>query len=132
MFKEEQKSLDQAIMTLAQRKTTRTAEVGAAGTLTVDKFVNGLYHQVDGGTPGTKTTPTAAEIVAGIRGCVVGTSFEFSVYNADGADTLTVGAGDSVTIAGTATIAAGKFRKFYGVVTNVDTPAVHLYAGPST
>lgn len=127
VFKESQGSLNQALTTLAASKVTRTVEEGATQTLTVDEFINGVYHQLDGGTPGTHTTPTAALIVAAIKGCQVGTSFDFVVHNADAGDTLTVAAGDGVTAFGTLTVAATKNRLFRCVVTNVDTPAVAMY-----
>lgn len=129
MFTTEQKSLDAAIMTLAKGVRTRTAEVGAVGAFTTAHVINGVYHQLDGGTPGTRTLPTAAALVAAIRGCAVGTSFEFLVHNADAGDTLTVAEGSGGTAFGTLTVAPGKNRKFLVVITNVTavSEAYQLY-----
>jgi len=127
VFTSEQKSLDAAIMTLAKNVKIRTSETGAVGAFTTAHIINGVYHQTDGGTPGTRTTPTATAIVAAIRGCAVGTSFRLLVHNADAADTLTVAAGTGVTGYGPLTVAAGLTREFVFVVTNVDTPAVAMY-----
>jgi hypothetical protein len=112
-----------AIMDLAANAYNVKSTTEGAVTLSVAEFINGAYFQT--GTPGavTKTTPTAAAIVAAIIGCAVGTTFEFILVN-DGDGTLTVGAGDSVTLSGTATVLAAKNRVFKGIVTDVDTPAV--------
>lgn len=119
VFTSEQKSLSEAITTLSQAVRPRTTDAGAAGTLTTAEVINGVYHQLDGGTPGTATLPTAAQLVAAIKGCTVGTSFRFLVHNADGADTLTVAQGSGGTPFGTLTVAAGKNREFLVVITNV-------------
>lgn len=117
VFTTEQKSLNMAVDTLSKAKVTRTAEVGAAGALTAAHVINGVYHQLDSGTPGSRALPDADDLVAAIRGAAAGTSFRFLVHNADGADTLTVTAGSGGTLYGTATIAAGKTREFVVVVT---------------
>lgn len=126
MFTEEQKSMNDAIMTLAKSVKTRTAEAGATGAFTTAHVINGVYHQNDGGTPGTRTLPTAAALVAAIRGCAVGTSFRFLVHNEDAGDTLTVAAGSGGTGFGTLTVAATKNREFLVVITNV-TPSSEAY-----
>ena len=119
---------DQAtILQLGANQYNYKSTTEDAVTLTVDEFVNGIYHQ--SGTPGTsvKTTPTAAAIVAAMNNPLVGTTFEFIVLNAgDGALTITGGTG--VTVTPIATITAAKSRKFVGVVTAVGTPAVLLIA----
>jgi hypothetical protein len=126
VFATTQKSLDEAVTTLSQNKVTRTAEVGAVGVFTTAHVINGVYHQSDSGTPGTRTLPSAADLWAAIPGCTVGTSFRFIVHNADGADTLTVAVPASITAYGTLTVAAGKNREFVVVFTS-STAAV-MYA----
>lgn len=107
-----QKSDTQALTTLSQNVMTRTAEVGAAGVFTTTHVINGIYHQTNGGTPGTRTLPSAADMIAAIPGAGVGTTFRFVVHNADAADTLTVAVPASGTAYGTLTVAAGKNREF--------------------
>lgn len=109
-----QKSTTQALTTLSQNIATRTAEVGAAGAFTTTHVINGIYHQTNGGTPGTRTLPSVADCVAAIPGAGAGTTFRFLVHNADAADTLTVAvdAGGQWTAFGTLTVAAGKNREF--------------------
>lgn len=126
VFVANQKSTDQAVTTLGQNLVTRTAETGAAGVFTTTHVINGVYHQTDGGTPGTRTLPAAADLWAAIPGCAVGTSFRFIVHNADAADTLTVAVPASITSYGTLTVAAGKNREFVVVFTS-STAAV-MYA----
>jgi hypothetical protein len=111
------------ITELAKNKMTRTAEVGAAGVFTTTHVINGIYHQTDSGTPGTRTLPSAAAIQAAIPGCSVGTTFRFLVHNADGADTLTVAVPASITAYGTLTVAAGKNREFIYYVSNITASA---------
>lgn len=106
------KSTDEAVTTLSQNLVTRTAETGAAGVFTTAHVINGIYHQTDGGTPGTRTFPSAADMYAAIPGCTTGSSFRFVVHNADAADTLTVAVPASGTGYGTLTVAAGKNREF--------------------
>lgn len=122
-------SLNAALTAVTQDVVTYTAEVGATQTLSTDEFINGVYHQTDGGTPGTHTSPTAAECVAAIQGCVVGTSWDFMVHNDDAVDTLTVAGGTGVAENGTMTVLATKNRVFRCVVTNVGsgTEAVEMF-----
>jgi hypothetical protein len=121
-------SQTEAIMTLAKRVHNVKSTSEDAVTLTVAEFINGLYIQ--GGTPGTstKTTPTAALIVAAIPEAAVGTMFEFTIDNG-GDGTLTLEGGDGVTLSGTATVATTKNRTFRAYITAVDTPAVRVVCG---
>lgn len=102
----------------------KTAAV--ATVLTAAEIINGMFFLT--GTPGAVdlTTPSAAAIVAAIENCRVGSSFEFWVNNA-GDGTITVVAGDGVTLVGTTTVATNKARRYTGRVTAVGTPAVSLY-----
>jgi len=76
-------------------------------------------------------TPTAAQIVAGIAGAIVGSSFEFTIRNtADAAETITLTAGAGVTLSGTMTIAQNNSKRFLAVCTNVTgaAEAVTIYS----
>lgn len=120
------KSDNEAIYKLAQKAYNYKSTTEGAVTLSVAELVNGIYVQT--GTPGAvaKTTPTGAAIVEAIPEAVVGTTFEFVLHNGgDGTLTFTAAA-SGVTLLGTATVAAGKNRRFMGVITNVDTPAVTI------
>ena len=78
----------------------------------------------------TDITPTAAQIVAAIPGCVVNQVFKFKLCNFDydfegnGAQNIILDLGSGVSnpagdAAGTYTIAAGKARNFIFQVTNI-------------
>jgi hypothetical protein len=111
-------SANGALRALSQNAHNVKSSTAAAETLTAAEFVNGVI--VQSGTPGaaSKTTPTAAAIVALIRGCAVGTQFDFVVDN-QGDNTITLVAGSGVTISGTATCATTKTKLFRCYVTNV-------------
>jgi hypothetical protein len=73
------------------------------------------------------TTPTGAELAAGVADEVVGTSFEFTIVNlaaATHAITLTAGA-SGVTIVGAAAVSAATSGTFVGVVTAADTVSIY-------
>jgi hypothetical protein len=131
VFKSAVPSLNDAIAQLSQNVYTKVDAASGAGsvTLTVDQFVNGIYVQADGGAAANKTTPTAAAIVAGIKGCKVGTCFSFMLRNEDAADAMTVVGGTGVTVKGTATVAATKNSIWVGYVVSVtaSSEAVHLF-----
>lgn len=118
----------EAIMKLARRALNVKSTAEDDVTLSVAEFVNGLYIQT--GTPGTstKTTPTAALIAAAFPEAVIGSSFEFILDNG-GDGVLTLAAGDSVTLSGTATCAAAKNKRFVGVFTAVTVPAIRVICG---
>lgn len=125
VFQSAQTSTDGAVTTLSQNAHNVRSTTEDDVTLTTAQFINGVYIQT--GTPGTstKTTPTATEIVNAIRGCTVGTSFDFVIDNG-GDGTLTLAAGTDVTLSGTATVAAAKNKLFRAYVTNATTPAVRV------
>jgi hypothetical protein len=77
------------------------------------------------GAPRQDTLPTAAAMVAAIKGCVAGTYFEFVLRNTSaGAHTLTVAAPDAqVTISGTVTVAQNNTKRFGVLITNVGAAA---------
>jgi hypothetical protein len=130
LFKVAQGALNDAVNLLGQNiyNVKSTAEVSV--TLTTTEFIDAVYIQT--GTPGAanKTTPTAAAIVAAIRGAAVGSVFDFWLDNG-GDNTITIVAGAGVTLSGTATCATTKNKRFTGVVTNIGaaTEAVRVICG---
>ena len=89
----------------------------AAGqTLTAAQVVNAILSR-SGAAAVSDTLPTAAQMVANLVGCQVGSTFEFTVLNGN-SGTLTVLTGAGVTLTGNATVAAGSVRRFIGVVNN--------------
>lgn len=117
-----------AISKIATNAHNYKSTTEGAVTLTAAEFVNGTYIQ--GGTPGavSKTTPTAALIAAAYPEAQVGTKFVFDLHNG-GDGVLTLVGGTGVTLLGTATCAAAKNKRFVGVFTAVDTPAVTVICG---
>lgn len=102
-----------------------------AKTWTAANLIGGLLLRDPNGDARSDVTPTAAALVAGIAGCIVGSSFEFIVRNtADAAETITLTAGNGVTLSGTMTIAQNYSRRFRAVVTNIGsgTEAVTIYS----
>lgn len=120
----QQQSNDAATNSAKAILDPRTATVATSLTLTADQFINGLLHQT-GGTTNSVTSPTAAQIVAAIKNCAVGTHFFFGVLNqGSGAVTMVAGAGvNAGTWPPTSDIIATGTGQFYmGVVTSI-TPA---------
>lgn len=107
---------------------TFAALVGTA-TLTPAQSFNSILRGVPTGAA-TYTTATAAEILAAIGGDVrVGSTFEINLINASaGANTITFAGGTGVTISGVATTVQNGYKRFLGVVDNVATPAITIYA----
>jgi hypothetical protein len=98
-------------------------------TYTAAMLLGGLLLRDPAGGARSDVTPTAAEIVAAIPGCAVGSSFEFTIRNtADASETITVTLGTNVTLSGTMTIAQNNSKRFLAVVTAVGTPAVTIYS----
>ncbi|MEN9859552.1 MAG: hypothetical protein RLZZ515_34 [Cyanobacteriota bacterium] len=109
----------------------------AAPTATATLSAANSYNAIVRGVPtgaATYTTATAADIIAAIGSdCAVGTTFMLVVINASaGANLITLGAGDGVTISGVATVAQNASKIFLGRVTNVGTAAITLYGLGST
>jgi len=89
-------------------------------TITVAQLLEGTIRRTAGGAQ-TDTTPTAAQIVAGIPGCVVGTSFTLVVINnSGGAHTLGLGTGVTAATGVTVTLttASGSAHTFQFRVSN--------------
>jgi hypothetical protein len=86
-------------------------------TATVAQLINGVIR-LSGQAAINVTTPTAAQIVAAIFNCQVGSWFEFTLQN-NNSGTATVVAGTGVTLAGTLTApTTNKTQIYKGIVTN--------------
>jgi len=87
-------------------------------------FVNGYFLQ-NGGMTGALnfTTPTAADIVAAINNCDVGSCFKFTINNKGGGFTRTIvgGAGVNITNLISSGIATNKVATFLCRITNIGT-----------
>jgi len=100
-------------------------------THTAAMMVGGLMLRDPAGGARSDVTDTAANLVAAISGCAVGSSFWYVVRNtADAAETITMTAGAGVTLSGTMTIAQNNTKIFLGVVTNAtaSSEAVTFYS----
>jgi hypothetical protein len=114
-----------------QRAVVTTDATAGARTYTAAELIGGLILRDPAGGNRNDVTPTAALIVAGIAGAVVGSSFEFTIRNtADAAETLTITAGTDVTLSGTMTVAQNNSKRFMAVVTNAasGSEAVTIYS----
>lgn len=97
---------------------TLTTEATAAGvTYSVAQFCGGVINRSGPAGIFSDTTPTAAEIVAAIPGCEVGSGFDVYIRNTT-ANVLTMLAGSGITLAGTTTVAATQTRLYKVRVTN--------------
>lgn len=85
-----------------------------AGTLSAADCLGGLVFHA--GTGGVLTTPTAAQLVAAMPGCTVGTAFIMNV-RVTSASTSTLTAGTGVTLSGTAATASLNTKAWMVVVT---------------
>ena len=87
-------------------------------------FVNGYFLQ-NGGMTGALnfTTPTAADIVAAINNCIIGSCFKFTINNKGGGFTRTIvgGAGVDITNLISSGIATNKVATFLCRITNIGT-----------
>lgn len=103
-----------------------SAVSAAAGTTYTTAQCLGGFIVRTGPTAGySDTTPTAAQIVAAIPGCMVGSSFVMEIRNTV-AFIGTILAGTGVTLAQTTTLAISSTRRYLFTVTNVASPAVTL------
>ena len=117
------KKLFSAVATLAGRKYAADATDGNI-VLTAAQLLGGFILRSAGATS-SDTFPTATAIVAAIPDCAVNDAFEFEIINTK-SGTITMVAGSGITLAGTTTIATGTSRRYLGIVTAVDTPAVTI------
>ncbi len=103
-----------------------TALADAAATLTAAELIAGLFT-ITPTTARQLTTDTAANLVASMSGCQVGSWFDFTVV-VEAAQTVTLAAGAGVTLAGAATASSASMS--YRAVftdTTVGSEAVTIY-----
>jgi hypothetical protein len=99
-----------------------------AGTLTAAQCLAGLVFHA--GTGGALTTPTAAQLIAAMPGCMVGTAFIMNVRTTTSGSTSTLTAGTGVTLSGTAATATLNSKAWMVVVTSnlIGSEAVTMYS----
>lgn len=79
-----------------------------------------------GGTPGTYTSRTAAQMIAD-SGLALNSLWWILLVNGQGTGTLTLAGGSNVTVSGTATVATNTARLFTATVTGVGaSPAITI------
>ncbi len=108
--------------------TTTVSTINTAGvaTYTAAQLLGGLILRDPAGAGREDVTPTAALIIAAITNAATGDSFEFTIRNtADANETITVTAGDSVTLSGTMTIGQNNSKRFLAVVTGAATVTIY-------
>lgn len=94
------------------------ATQSTTATLTATQLLGGFINSVPAGAI-TLTLPTAANLVAGLKGCKVGDTFTCSIENTSGgANSITLAAGGA-TLRGGTTVAQNKSAILRGVVTNI-------------
>ena len=111
--------------------TVTTKTTAGVVTYTAAELIGGLILRDPAGAHRSDVSPTAALIVAGFAGGIVGSSFEFTIRNdADAAETITLTAGAGVTLSGTMTIAQNNSKRFLCRLDNVGsgTEAVTIYS----
>lgn len=102
-------------------------------TLTAAQLVNGIVVVFDQTTAQDVTTPTAAEIIALIPNCQVGSSFELTLINGHtSSGDVTLVAGEGVATLGTVDVPVGFTQLYKGRVTDVADPEVVLIGLLST
>jgi len=113
-------------------KKGNTAGASGAITITAAQLLLGYLQNDCGGGAINATTATAAQIVAAIPNCQVGSAFTFSYENiSNGAETATLVGGTNVTIAANqlATVARTYMKSWLFIVTNAtaSSEAVSVY-----
>jgi hypothetical protein len=111
----------------ASESVTPVAVTDAARVATAaELFVSKLFTQTPTANR-TFTTPTGAELGAGLTDEVVGSSFEFTIVNlAASTYTITLTAGASgVTIVGAAAVQPATSGSFIGVFTAANTVSIY-------
>ncbi len=98
-----------------QRAVATTKNTAGAVTFTIAELLGGMILRDPAGASRADLLPAPADIVAGIAGCVVGSSFEFTIRNtADAAETITLTDNGLSTVSGTATIAQNNSKRLPG------------------
>jgi hypothetical protein len=109
--------------------TRSEATQSVTATLTAAQLLGGFINSAPAGAI-TLTLPTAANMVAGLKGCKVGDSFECVLENTSGgANAITLAAGGA-TLRGGTNVAQNKSAILKGVITNVGagTEAYTVYS----
>ncbi len=105
---------------------TLVALADAAATPTIAQLMTSSIFTITPTTARTFTTPTAAEIVAGITGATIGSWFDFTIVNA-ALFPVTVTAGANVTIVGEAVVNKGS-TTFRVVLTSLTAVSIYRMA----
>ena len=115
---------------LADYATVSTVTTAGVVTFTAAQILGGVILRDPNGAGRSDVFPTAANLLAALKGAKVGTSFNVHIRNtADAAETITMQTNTGTTISGTATIAQNNAKTFRGVFTNVtNSPAVVFYS----
>jgi len=111
--------------------TVTTDATAGARTYTAAELIGGLILRDPNGANRSDVAPTAAAIVAGYAGGIVGSSFEFTIRNtANAAETITLTTGAGMTLSGTMTIAQDNSKRFLCRLDDVGagTEAVTVYS----
>lgn len=118
--------------TLVYETVTATVNaVAAAVTYTAAELLSGLLLRDTLSAARADLLPTAANLVAAINGCQVGTSFKVLIRNTSaGAGSITLTANTGATISGTAVIVFQQQKELRIVITNV-TPGSEAYVAYS-
>lgn len=107
-----------------------------AGSYTIPavQMVNAMLDRNGGTANRADVTDTAAAIIALIPGAIVNSTFEFVLRNisATAGEKIGLTGGVGVTFSGTQSIFSGGDITYIGIVTNVGTPAITLYAEADT
>lgn len=109
------------LATLVYETVTATVNaVAAAVTYTAAELLSGLLLRDTLSSARADLLPTAANLVAAINGCQVGTSFKVLIRNTSaGAGSITLTANTGATISGTAVIVFQQQKELRIVITNV-------------
>ncbi|MGE0677770.1 hypothetical protein [Pseudolabrys sp.] len=93
------------------------AKSGATTTLTAAEMVNTVIQQ--SGTNGALSvaTATAAALVAALKNAQANSVFDMAILNTND-NTVTLTAGDGVTLSGTTAVPTNKSQIYRGIVTN--------------
>lgn len=120
------------LATLVYETVTATINaVAAAVTYSTTEILSGLLLRDTLSSARADLLPTAANLVAAINGCQVGTSFKTLIRNTSaGAGSITLTANTGATISGTAVIVFQQQKELRIVITNV-TPGSEAYVAYS-
>lgn len=109
--------------------TVTTDATAGANTWTAAELLGGLCLRDPAGADRSDVTPTATLIVAAIDNCAAGDFFEFTIRNtADANETITLTAGDDITLSGNMTIPWNTEKRFLCLITDASTEAATIYS----